>query len=80
VFDALLDERDPGRVARLLRVFTRTGPPAFDERLLAWASALNEDVSDLAVRVLSYVTHERIHQHHTSRVRSPPQRSPSSDS
>lgn len=62
VFAALLEEVEPRRVARFLRAFIYTGPPRFDDRLLAWIDAPEEDLSYFAGRVLSHVAHPRVRE------------------
>lgn len=62
VFDAMLEESDPARVTRFLRVFVRYGPPRFDERLLEWATSPDGEVNELATRVLAHVSHPRVRE------------------
>lgn len=62
VFAALLEEVEPRRIARFLRVFSLCGPPRFDERLLGWVDVQEGDVSTRAVRVLAHVSDPRVRE------------------
>lgn len=58
VFNALLASDDPEHVKRLLRCFSITGVPRFDNRLLPWLTHPDQQLAWAARRASAPLTHE----------------------
>lgn len=68
IFETLLHESDPGRIAKYLRVFTRIGVPEYHPRFSDWLEMEKEDVRAIAVKVLSNMSDPRVRKHAIARL------------